>query len=75
MAWFSFTGSDPADPADYTLSSSQPSCTGTPQQLCAIQATNNGGHPDLDTNILSEMVQALNNQANTTNVKLKVRPA
>ncbi|WP_312398412.1 hypothetical protein [Sphingobacterium sp.] len=75
MAWFSFTGTNPSDPSHYTLVSSQPSCLGTPQQLCAIQANNEDGNPDLNDAILSEMTEALNDQKNTTNVKLKVRPA
>ena len=75
MAWFSFTGSDPANPNDYTLAgSSAPNCGTKQEQLCAIQATNDGNdHPELDVTILSEMVQALNAPANTPNVKLKAR--
>jgi hypothetical protein len=73
MSWFSFTGSQVGDPSHYTLETAQPSCLGTPQQLCAIQATEVSGEPDLDTTILAEIAQALNTQANTTNVKLRPR--
>lgn len=74
MNWFTFTGSDPADSTHYTLATGTPSCVNPQQQLCAIQATNNGNNePDLDIAILSEMVQALNASGNTTNVSLKKR--
>ncbi|MEJ5145380.1 hypothetical protein [Sphingobacterium sp. MYb388] len=71
--WFTYSGTDPADPTNYTAEgTSAPTCSGTPQQLCAIHTENNGGEPDLES-IALEMVQALQNQVNTTNVKLKSR--
>ncbi|ERJ58985.1 hypothetical protein SAMN05660841_04276 [Sphingobacterium nematocida] len=77
LQWFHYTGSNPADPADYTkYGSSAPSdCSAPRQQLCAIQADDDGGgnEPVLDNAILLEMVQALQNQSNTTNVFLKPR--
>lgn len=72
--WFNYTGSDPANPNHYSLSTTTPACIGDTEQLCAIQAENDGNnHPDIDLNIALEMVQALQSQANTTNVKLKER--
>lgn len=74
MNWYSFTGSDPTDSNHYTLATGTPSCLNPQQQLCAIQATDNGsGKPELDNVILSEMVKALNAPGNTTNVSLKKR--
>ncbi|MDH5825853.1 hypothetical protein [Sphingobacterium faecium] len=74
MPWYSYTGSDPADSSHYTLSSGTPSCQDPQEQLCAIQAADNGNNePELNIPILSEMVQALQSEANTTNVRLKER--
>lgn len=74
MAWFSFNGGNPALPANYTLAGSEPNCGDTEEKLCAINATNNGsGAPILDAPILSEMVDALEQEHNTTNVRLKER--
>ncbi|MDR6783283.1 hypothetical protein ABTW24_22800 [Sphingobacterium thalpophilum] len=74
MSWYSFTGSNPANANDYTLVSGTPSCSTPTQRLCAIQANDDGSnHPDLDNAILSEMVQALDSQNNTANVRLKAR--
>ncbi|SKB96132.1 hypothetical protein SAMN05660841_03318 [Sphingobacterium nematocida] len=76
LKWFHYTGSDPANPSDYTVfGSSAPSdCPGTPQMLCAIRADEDtNAEPVLDTAIALEMVQALQNQTNTSNVLLKRR--
>ncbi|WP_164112070.1 MULTISPECIES: hypothetical protein [Sphingobacterium] len=74
MAWFNFTGSDPANPNHYTLATSTPNCGSTEEKLCAINATNNGSDkPILDIPILSEMARALQNEVNEPNVQLKAR--
>lgn len=76
MPYFVFTGSDPADAAHYTLlQTGTPTCLGNEEQICAIQALNDGnGNPVLDIPMLSEMVRALNVPESTTNVKLKECP-
>ncbi|SKC06549.1 hypothetical protein SAMN05660841_03971 [Sphingobacterium nematocida] len=74
MAWFNYTGSDPSNPNHYTLATTPPSCGTTEQRICAINATNNGSDkPILDASLLSEMVRALEFQANEPNVQLKAR--
>lgn len=74
MPWYSYTGTNPADSTHYTFQSTEPNCGTNQQQLCAIQAADNGNNePDLDNTILSEMVNALNAPGNTTNVRLKPR--
>jgi len=71
MAWFSFTGTNPSDPAHYTLVPNQPSCPGT-QSLCAIQASNDGSdNPVLTNPLKDEITQALQDREPGTNVKLK----
>lgn len=63
----------PAQPSSYSPAptSPPPSCSGD-QNICTINATDNGsGQPILDVAILSEMVTALNNHSNTSNVSLK----
>lgn len=76
MAWFSFTGTNPSNPAHYTLQGSEPSCGLVEEKMCAIQAaksaTNND--PVLNVAILSEIADALQLEENTTNVRLKARP-
>ena len=73
MAWYSLTGSNPANPNDYTFQSSQPSCPGA-EQICAILATASGANkPVITQALLEEMVAALHNGAATANVKLKDR--
>lgn len=75
IQWFSYTGSDPADPNHYTpVGGTAPSCTGAKQQLCAIQTeTNASSEPVLDLNISLEMNRALQNQTDRPTVKLKSR--
>lgn len=78
MSWFIFTGTDPSQPSHYTFSpaTTPPSCPGTPQALCAIQDMNDGfNNPKLEEDIQAEIANALENQVNTTNVRLKARPA
>jgi hypothetical protein len=75
MEWFSFTGTVPGNPEHYTLTGSAPACQDPQQQLCAIQAENDGNdEPILDVTILTEIALAVNNQANEPNVRLKERP-
>ena len=70
MAWFSFTGSDPVTPSDYTLNPS-PSCAGA-NKICAIQAdADSNNHPEITDSLKDEMIRALNSRASSTNVTLK----
>jgi hypothetical protein len=63
--------SAPTEESSYILSSGTPSCVGD-QRICTITANDNGsGQPEIDENLLREMVTALNTHNNTTNVKLK----
>lgn len=75
MAWFSLTGSNPTLPSNYTLVTSEPTnCTGTPQSICALQASNDGtDRPDITNALQNEMILALHNGVPSTNVKLKAR--
>ena len=76
LQWFHYTGSDPAEPNDYTLygPSAPTDCSNPRQRLCAIRADDGGGTtPVLDLSIFQEMTQALENQTNTANVFLKPR--
>lgn len=44
--WFNYDGPNPAISSSYSPAAGTPSCPGTPQQLCAIQAENDGNdHP------------------------------
>ncbi|AIM36824.1 hypothetical protein KO02_09005 [Sphingobacterium sp. ML3W] len=72
--WYSFTGGNPADSNNYTaVGGTAPTCSSPTQQLCAI-FTDNDVNGDADLNLIAlEMVQALQSQANTTNVILKRR--
>jgi len=71
MAWFSFTGTNPNNPAHYTLVTSQPLCPGT-EKLCAIQALNDGSNnPVISDPLQDEITQALQDGVPSTNVKLK----
>lgn len=74
MAWFSYTGADPSQPADYTLLPGSPSCTGSPESMCALQAMNDGSNNPVITDALkNEIIFALENQTNRPNVQLKPR--
>ncbi|HCU46050.1 hypothetical protein [Sphingobacterium faecium] len=77
MAWFIFTGTDPSQSSHYTLSpgTTPPSCPGAPEALCSIQDMNDGfNNPKLESAIQAEIANALQNEVNTTNVRLKARP-
>ncbi|WP_144243337.1 hypothetical protein [Sphingobacterium sp. ML3W] len=74
MNWFKLTGTDPSNPSHYTLVSSAPICIAPPQRLCAIYALNDGsGQPVITDALKNEMINALQNQVNTTNVLLESR--
>jgi hypothetical protein len=63
----------PSNSASYSPAPTSPplTCSGN-ARICTIDANDDGtGHPELDENILSEMVTALNTRTNTSNVKLK----
>lgn len=70
MAWFSLTGSNPTLPNDYTFSPTVPSCGGQ-DQICAVQAVDNSGIPELTEALKDEMILALHNGIESTNVKLR----
>ena len=73
--WFNYNGGNTGVSSNYSLhGATAPICPGATQQLCAIHAENDGSdHPDLDINIALEMVEALQSQTNSANVKLKAR--
>lgn len=74
MSWFPFSGTNPSDPTHYSAPVTSPICTGLPQQMCALQAANNGsGQPIITDALKNEMINSLENQVNGTNVKLKER--
>lgn len=74
MALFNFTGSDPSDPAHYTFSLTPPACIGATQQMCALQAMNDGfNNPVITDALKNEIINSLQNQVNGTNVRLKTR--
>ncbi|PUV24574.1 hypothetical protein [Sphingobacterium athyrii] len=73
MAWFSLTGPNASHPDSYTLQGSQPTCPGT-ERICAIQANADGNNkPIITTALYAEMVDALDTQTPSANVKLKDR--
>ena len=70
-AWFSYLGSgDPTDPANYVEDGSMPTCSGT-ATVCAIQATDDSGSPDITTALANEINADLSNHRSSTDVKLK----
>lgn len=76
MALFSYTGSDPSQPSSYTLHTgpNPPTCPGATEQMCTLQATNNGsGQPVITEALKDEIIKSLQNQVNSANVKLKER--
>lgn len=71
MAWFTLnTGGNPTIPNNYTLETSTPNCLGE-DQICAVQANNDGGKPDLTEELKDEMIIALHTRTPSTNVLLK----
>lgn len=74
MALFNYTGSDPSQLSSYTLASGTPSCPGATEQMCTLEAANNGsGQPVITDALKNEMINSLQNQVNGTHVKLKER--
>lgn len=77
MPWYQFTPGggafNPSDRNQYTLygdGSFPPNCPGN-IRVCAIQAMDSGGLPFITTALLNEIIQALENRADSTNVLLK----
>lgn len=72
--WFPFTGTDPSNPAHYAAPvSTPPSCTSPTEQMCALQADDNGGQPNITNALKNEIINSLQNQVNGANVRLKTR--
>lgn len=76
MPWYQFTpaGSprNPADPNSYTLvGSTPPSCPNPNNFTCAIQANDNSGQPIITAALQVELLIALENRTESTNVLLK----
>lgn len=71
MAWFQLNDpSNPGEPSNYQPVGS-PSCSGN-NQICAVQATNDGtGHPEITEDLKNEMLTALNTRTSSANVQLK----
>lgn len=70
MALFELTNpNQPTDPSSYTPITGT-SCLGN-QQICTIEAVDAGGQPVIDTNLLKQMVRALNRHIDEPLVKLK----
>lgn len=72
MAWFELTGTSPIVPSNYTLRTAEPGCGGT-DQICAVQAENDGGKPKLTETLKDEMILALHNGEESANVKLRTQ--
>jgi len=77
MPWYKFTPGgatpNPSNRNQYTLYGGggfPPSCPGN-IRICAIQAMDSGGLPILTTALLNEIIQALENRNDSTNVLLK----
>jgi len=75
MPWYVFTpgGStpNPANRNQYTLFGMfPPSCPGN-EKICAIQSMDSGGLPIMATSLLNEIIRALENRTESTNVLLK----
>lgn len=60
---------NPGLPASYSLGT--PSCSGN-NQICSIEADDNGGKPIITDDLRNEMLEALNTRSNTLNVSLKL---
>lgn len=74
MNWFTFTGTDPSQSTHYTLTSGTPICTAPTQQMCAVQAIDDGnGEPIITDTLKDEIMLALQNQVNNAHVRLKSR--
>ncbi|MGJ1322844.1 hypothetical protein ACR780_09155 [Sphingobacterium faecium] len=78
MPWYSYIAGrqDSGNPNNYTyVGSTPPSCPSNKLYLCAIQAQDNLGAPDLtNINLFIEIANAINNRVESTNVKLRPTP-
>lgn len=76
MPWYIFTpvlpSNDPEEPNNWTLigSPSTP-CPKLDSFLCAIKADDNMGKPVITEALSAEIVTAINNKAETTNVLVR----
>ena len=77
MPWYTYnpTGPTPYDAGNlgfYTnVGSTAPTCSGNNNFLCAIQASDISGSPDITLSLALEMTTALNNRIDTANVRLR----
>lgn len=73
MPWFRLTSGSPTNPNNYSFEGNTPptDCLGT-DQICTIQAANNGSNkPVLTASLKDEMIDALHDGAPSDNVQLK----
>lgn len=72
MFWYQLNvAGNPTQPNAYTQVST-PSCAAGTNQICGIQADDNGaGKPDITDSLKDEMILALHSRTPSTNVKLK----
>ncbi|AIM37964.1 hypothetical protein KO02_15645 [Sphingobacterium sp. ML3W] len=74
MALFNFTGTDPSQPSHYSLATTTPTCPPPTQQMCTLQAMNDGANNPVITDALkNEIINSLQNEINGLNVSLKSR--
>lgn len=74
MPWYVYDAgaTDVTDPNNYGPPlSTPPSCPSPKIYLCAIQAADNSGSPVILIVLQAEIANALNNKAESTNVKLR----
>lgn len=74
MPWYVFqaNGTDVSNPNQYGGAQvPAPTCPGDNNFLCAIQADDNMNHPTITDALILEIANALQNRADTTNVKLR----
>ncbi len=74
--WFTYNSDsqdreDISNPQNYTLLDAEPACSGE-NQLCSIQAPASAqGEPLLETTLVDEIMDVIDNQTSTTAIKLK----
>jgi hypothetical protein len=77
MPWYLYNPIDtfphnPVDANNYDLiGNTPPSCPSPNSKLCAIQAADNSGNPIITQALTSEMLLALSNSFESTNVLLR----
>lgn len=77
MPWYKYQPPNcmycnPCDPINYILfGNTPPSCPAPKIYICAIQAMDNGGKPIITPSLCAEIIAALNNSADSTNVHLR----